>query len=49
MSILIWVTSKEERFMFGEAGAFPMVFVFLGVCSLCPQGGGAKLGLQFGP
>lgn len=49
MDILVWVISKEEKFMFGEAGAFPMISVFLSICSVCPQGGGAKLGLQLGP
>ena len=35
--------------MVGETRALPMIFVPLGICSPCPQGGGAKLGLQFGP
>lgn len=31
------------------AGALPMIFVLFGVCLPCSHGGGAKLGLQFGP
>ena len=39
------MTSEEEKCMFGEAEALPMISASWSVCSLCPQGEGVKLGL----
>lgn len=34
--------------MVGVVRALPTISVLLDICLLCPQGGGAKLGLQLG-